>query len=78
MIIYFSVLSYQNMSPEKLEPNLFQEKYVKSVSLLLETPQIVFILSQETTMTGYVSRVIPALYSVAARMVKNIKDRKIG
>ena len=45
MIIYFSVLSYQNTSPEKMEPNLFQEKYVKSVSLLLETPQIVFILS---------------------------------
>ena len=82
MIIYFSVLSYQNMSPEKLEPNLFQEKYVKSVSLLLETPQIVFILSQETTMTGYVSRVISVLYSVTAKMVTiwngNIKDHKSG
>ena len=76
MIIYFSVLSYQNMSPEKLEPKLFQEKYVNSVSLLLVTSQIVFILSQETTMTGCVSRVIPASYS--ARIVRNIKLRKIG
>ena len=78
MIVYFSVLSYQNMSPENLEPKLFQEKYVNSVSLLLETSQIVFILSQETTMTGCVSRVIPASYSVSARIVRNIKLRKIG
>ena len=45
IIAYFTVLSYQNMSPEDLVPKLFQEKYVNSVSLLLETPQIVFILS---------------------------------
>ena len=76
IIVYFTALSYQNMSPEDLEPKLFQEKYVNSVSLLLVTSQIVFILSQETTMTGCVSRVIPASYS--ARIVRNIKLRKIG
>ena len=76
IIAYFTVLSYQNMSPEDLEPKLFQEKYVSSVSPLLETTQIVFILSQETTMTGCASRVKPASYS--ARIVRNIKLRKIG
>ena len=76
IIVYFTALSYQNMFPEDLEPKLFQEKYVNSVSLLLVTSQIVFILSQETTMTGCVSRVKPALYSV--RIVRNIKLRKIG
>ena len=45
IIVYFTALSYQNMSPEDLEPKLFQEKYVNSVSLLLVTSQIVLILS---------------------------------
>ena len=76
IIVYFTALSYQNMSPEDLEPKLFQEKYVNSVSLLLVTSQIVLILSQETTMTGCVSRVKQASYSV--RIVRNIKLRKIG
>ena len=76
IIVYFTALSYQNMSQEGLEPKPFQEKYVSSVSLLLVTSQIVFILSQETTMTGCASRVIPASYS--ARIVRNIKLRKIG
>ena len=74
--VYFTALNYRNMFLEDLEPKLFQEKYVSSVSPLLGTSQIVFILSQETTMTGCASRVIPASYS--ARIVRNIKLRKIG
>merc|ERR1712240_777835 len=76
IIAYFTVLSYQNMSPEDLVPKLFQEKYVNSVSQLLVTTQIVLILFRETTMTGCVSRVKQASYSV--RIVRNIKLRKIG
>ena len=74
--VFFTALNYRNMFPEDLEPKLFQEKYVSSVSPLLETTQIVFILFQETTMTGSASRVILASYS--ARIVRNIKHRKIG
>ena len=74
--VYFTALNYRNMFLEDLEPNLFQEKYVSSVSPLLETKQIVFILFQETTMTGCASRV--KLTSYSARIVRNIKHRKIG
>ena len=76
IIAYFTVPSYQNMSPEDLVSKLFQEKYVNSVSQLLVTTQIVLILFRETTMTGCVSRVKQASYSV--RIVRNIKLRKIG
>ena len=87
MITYFSALSYQNMFPDSAvsqEPNPFQKRYAKFVSLLLETPHgnFVFIPSQETTMTGYVSRVISVLYSVTAKMMTtwngSIKDLKNG
>merc|ERR1711873_127600 len=74
--VYFTALNYRNMFLEDLEPKLFQEKYVSSVSPLLETTQIVFILFQETTMTGCASRVILTSYS--AKIVRNIKHRKIG
>ena len=76
IIAYFTVLSYQNMSPEDLVSKLFQEKYVNSVSQLLVTTQIALILFRETIMTGCVSRVKQASYSV--RIVRNIKLHKIG
>ena len=87
MITYFSALSYQNMSPDSAvsqEPNPFQKRYAKLVSLLLESPHgnFVFIVSQKLTMIGYASRVISVLYSVTAKMMTtwngSIKDLKNG
>ena len=87
MITYFSVLNYQNMSPDSAvsqEPNPFQKRYAKFVSLLLESPHgnFVLIASQELTMTGYVSKVISVLYSVTAKMMTtwngSIKDLRNG
>ena len=87
MITYFSALSYQNMFPDSAvsqEPNPFQKRYAKLVSLLLESPHgnFVFIASQELTMIGYASRVISVLYSVTAKMMTtwngSIKDPKNG
>ena len=87
MITYFSALSYQNMFPNSAvsqEPNPFQKRYAKFVSLLLESPHgnFVFIASQELTMIGHVSEVISALYSVTAKMMTtwngSIRDLKNG
>ena len=88
IITYFSVLNYQNMSPDSAvsqEPNPFQKRYAKFVSLLLESSHgysLVFIASQELTMIGHARRVISVLYSVTAKIMTtwngSIKDPKNG
>ena len=88
MITYFSALSYQNMFPNSAvsqEPNPFQKRYAKFVSLFLKSSHgysLVFIASQELTMIGHVSEVISALYSVTAKMMTtwngSIRDLKNG
>ena len=75
-ITYFTAPSYQNMFPEDLASNLFQENYVDSASQLLVTTRIVLIFIRGTTMTGCASRARQTSYS--ARIVRNIKLHKIG
>ena len=81
-ITYFFVLSYQNMFPEDLEPRLFPRKSASIVCPPPDIYQLVFILSQETKMTGYVSKVRSVLYSVTAKIMTtwngSIKDLKNG
>ena len=74
--VSFTVQNYRNMFPEDLEPSLFPGKYASSVFPPPETTQTVFIPFQETTMTGYASRV--KLTSCSARIARNIKHLKIG
>ena len=76
IITYFTAPSYQNMFPEDLASNLFQEKYVNSASQLLVTTRIVLIFIRGTTMTGCANRARRILYS--ARIVRNIKLHRIG
>ena len=81
-ITYCFAPSCQNMCPKDLEPRLFPKKSANIVCPPPAIQELVFILSQETTMTGYVSKVRSVLYSVIAKMMTtwngSIKDLKNG
>ena len=81
-ITYFFAPSCQNMFPKDLEPRLFPKKSANIVCPPPAIQELVFILSQETTMTGYVSKVRSALYSVIAKIMTtwngSIRDLKNG
>ena len=70
------------MFPEDLEPRLFPKKSANIVCPPPAIQELVFILSQEATMTGYVRKVRSVLYSVIAKMMTtwngSIKDLKNG
>ena len=78
----FTVQNYRSMFPEDWEPSLSPRKSASIVFPLPDISQLVFILSQETKMTGYVSKVRSVLYSVTAKIMTtwngSIKDLKNG